>query len=108
MSISTPGAVEVVLYRAKPGVPDQQVVDASDALQADLEGFAGYIRRRLMKTADGLWVDTVDWRSLEQAEAAAATIMQRPSAARFMALVEESSVQMMHPRPVRVYGPPAP
>ena len=70
-------------------------------------GFPGYIRRRLMKTADGLWVDAVDWRSLEQAEAAAA-IMQRPSAARFMALVEKATVQMMHPLPVHVYGPAAP
>ena len=92
MSITNPGAVEIVLYRPRPGVTDQQVVEASDALQTDLEGFPGYIRRRLMKTADGLWVDTVDWRSLEQAEAAAAAIMQQLSAARFMALVEESSV----------------
>jgi hypothetical protein len=99
------GAVEVVLYRAKPGVADQQVIEASEALQADLDGFAGYIRRRLMKTTDGLWVDTVDWRSLAEAEAAAAAIMERPSAGQFMALVEESTIQMLHPLPVRTYGP---
>jgi hypothetical protein len=104
MSSPTPGTVEVVLYRSRPGVTDQQLVEASDALQTDLEAFPGYIRRRLMKTGDGLWVDTVDWRSLKQAEAAAAAIMERPSAARFMALVEESTIQMLHPLPVRVYG----
>ena len=107
MSTPTLGAVEVVLYRSRPDVTDQQIVEASDTLQSDLEGFPGYIRRRLMKTGDGLWVDTVDWRSLEQAEAAAAAILERPSAARFMELVEESSVQMLHPLPVRVYGPVA-
>jgi hypothetical protein len=106
-STPAPGAVEIVLYRSKPGVTDEQVLAASDALQADVAGFAGYIGRRLMKTADGLWVDALDWGSLEQAEAAAAAIMERPSAARFMALVEESTIQMLHPLPVRVYGPAA-
>jgi hypothetical protein len=102
------GAVEVVLYRARPGVPDQQVIEASEALQADLEGFAGYIRRRLMKTTDdGVSVDTVDWRSLAEAEAAATAIMERPSAGQFMALVEESTIQTLHPLPVRTYGPAA-
>ena len=105
MNTPTPGAVEVVLYRARPDIADQQILEASDALQADLEGFPGYLRRRLMKTSDGLWVDTVDWESLAQAEAAAAAIMERPSAAGFMALVEESTIQMLHPLPVRVYGP---
>ena len=64
MSTPTPGAVEVVLYRSRPGIPDQQLIEASDALQIDLEGFPGYICRRLMKTGDGQWVDTVDWESL--------------------------------------------
>jgi hypothetical protein len=106
VSVPVPGAVEVVLYRARAGVADQQVVEASDALQSDLEGLPGYLRRRLMKSADGQWVDAVDWRSLAEAEAAAAVIMARPSAARFMGLVEESTIQMLHPLPVRVYGPP--
>jgi hypothetical protein len=105
VSTPTPGAVEVVLYRPRPGVTDEHILEASDALQADVERFPGYIRRRLMKTGDGLWVDTVDWRSLEQAEAAAAAISERPSAARFMGLVEESTIQMLHPLPIRVYGP---
>jgi hypothetical protein len=101
-----PGAVEVVLYRSKPGVADEEVVAASEALQSDLETYPGYLRRRLMKTTDGLWVDTVDWRSLSEALAAAAAIMARPSAAGFMALVDEPSVQMLHPLPVRAYGAP--
>jgi hypothetical protein len=50
MSTPTPGAVEIVLYRSRPGVTDQQLVEASEALQTDLEAFPGYIRRRLMKT----------------------------------------------------------
>jgi hypothetical protein len=37
VSVPVPGAVEVVLYRARPGVADEQAVEASDALRSDLE-----------------------------------------------------------------------
>ena len=33
MSTSIPGAVEVVLYRSRPGVADEQLIEASDALR---------------------------------------------------------------------------
>ena len=104
MRNTTPGAVEVVLYRTRPDISETQIIDASDALQMDLEDCPGYLSRRLLRTQDGLWVDMVEWLSLQQAEAAAAAIMERPSAAHFMALVEESSIQMLHPLPVKIYG----
>lgn len=97
------GMVEVVLFRARAGVSDDQIRAATDALQRDVEGFPGYISRRLVKSEDGQWLDIVDWTGLDEALRAAEAIMARPSAEGFGELVEPESVKMLHLAPVRVY-----
>jgi hypothetical protein len=98
------GIVEVVHFKAKPGVSDAQIRDAADALQRDVEHFPGYLRRRLLKSADGQWLDIVDWTGLDEALHAAEAIMARPSAQGFMELVEPESMTMLHLASVQVYG----
>ncbi len=97
------GMVEVVLFRGRAGVSDDQIRAAADALQRDVEGFPGYISRRLIKSEDGQWLDIVDWTGLDEALRAAEAIMARPSAASFGAVVEPASIKMLHLAPVRVY-----
>ena len=96
--------VEVVMFRAKSGAGDAQILEVADALQRDLEGFDGYISRRLLKSEDGQWIDIVDWTSLDEAQQASEAIMQRPSAERFMAAVDPESITMFHLAPLRVYA----
>ena len=98
------GVVEVVLFKAKPGVNDAEIGAVADALQRDVEGFPGYISRRLVKSEDGQWLDIVDWTGLDEAQRAAEAIMARPSAERIGELVEPESIQVLHLAPVRVYG----
>jgi hypothetical protein len=102
-SIQAAQALEVVHFRAKDGVSDEQIVAVADGLQRDLDGAPRYLRRRLFKGDDGRWVDLVEWADLAQALAAAEAIGQRPSAHRFMALVDMDGVEMLHLRPVRAY-----
>ena len=103
------GVVEVVLVRARPGVTDEQILEASDALQQELARFQGYISRRVLKSEDGQWLDIVDWTSLDDALRAAEAIMQRPIADEYLSLVETESLRMLHLTPRRVYaaGPTA-
>ena len=98
------GIVEVVQFKAKPGVSDAQICAAADALQRDVEHFPGYMHRRLLKSEDGQWLDMVDWTGLDEALRAAEAIMARPSAQDFMELVEPESITMLHLAPVQVYG----
>ena len=98
------GIVEVVQFKAKPGVSDAQIRAAADALQRDVDGLPGYMRRRLLKSADGQWIDIVDWTGLDEALQAAEAIMARPSAQGFIDLVEPESIIMLHLAPVQVYG----
>ena len=96
---------EIVLFKLKDGVLDAQILEASDALQRDLEGMAGYLSRRLLKTDDGQWIDLVEWESLDAAHHASEAIMPRPSAQRFMDLVDMPSVTVLLARPATAYAP---
>jgi hypothetical protein len=96
--------LELVLFRALPGVADSQVLAAADALQRDVEGLPGYLSRRLLKAGDGTWVDTVRWTSLDAALAAAGAIEAKPSAHAFMQIVDPQSIQMLHAQLVQEYA----
>ena len=96
--------VEVVQFKAKPGVSDAQIRAAADALQRDVEQFPGCLHRRLLKSEDGQWLDIVDWTGLDEALHAAEAIMARPSAQGFMELAEPDSITMLHLASVQVYG----
>jgi hypothetical protein len=96
MTSSAAATIEVVFYTAKPGVSDEQILAVSAALQRDVAQCPGYTARRLLKNEDGQWLDIVDWRSRDEALAAADVIMERPAAQEFMALVEPDSIRMMH------------
>ena len=96
--------LEIVLWCARDGATEAQVLAAADALQRDVAAFPGYLRRRVLRAEDGQWADLVEWTSLEEARAAAEAVMARPSAGAFMALVDEASVRMLHATPRRAYG----
>jgi hypothetical protein len=96
--------VEVVMFRARPGVDDARILEAADALQREVEDLPGYLGRRLLKDDDGQWLDVVDWSGLDEALQASEAITQRPIAQAFDALVDGESMRVLHLAPVRVYG----
>ena len=96
---------EIVLFKLKDGISDAQILEASDALQRDVQGMDGYLARRLLKTGDGQWIDVVEWESLDAAHRAAEVVMPRPSALRFMDLVDMPSVTVLLARPATAYAP---
>ena len=98
--------LEIVTFKAKPGVADDRVLAAADALQRDVERLEGYLGRRLLKAEDGTWVDTVRWTSVDAAHAAFKLIESKPSAAAFMELTEAESIRMLHAQPVKDYTGP--
>jgi len=97
------GAVEIVMYRVRPGVGDDQIIALSDIMQTDVERFPGYIGRRLLKSEDGLWLDIVDWASMEEALNAATQFSTFPAAQQFGELADVENVAMYHLAPVREY-----
>lgn len=96
--------LEVVLFRTKAGVSDEQVLQGSAQIQPWLEKAAGYLNRQLSKNADGQWVDLVQWRTLAEAHQAAEQLMAEPSAAAFMAMIDPESITMLHVQQQQTFG----
>ena len=81
--------VEVVTFRLVAGA------DAA-VTEVPLRGQPGFLRRRLVQSADGTWTDWVEWRDMPSAQAAAEAMMAAPAFGPFMALIDPDSVVMRH------------
>lgn len=96
--------VEVVLFKSKANVSEDAILTAVHATQNALKQFQGYIRRETLKDGEGQWVDVVYWRSLDDAQKAAETFNNDPSAAALMEVVEVTSINMMHLEQAAVFN----
>lgn len=85
---------EVVLFRARPGVAVETVVEAAEGSRAALAGLDGYIDRSFGVSADGLFGDIVRWHDMASAEAAAAPAL--PGFGRFTQVIDGPGVRLYH------------
>ena len=63
----------------------------------------GFIRRELFTDAEGRWMDTVHWHSLDDAHRAAEVFLSLSYAQNLMALIDETSMTMPHLESMRAY-----
>jgi hypothetical protein len=95
--------LEVVLFKLKPGTDEADFLAASEAVMPDLRTMRGFIRRELFEDADGQWMDTAHWHSLDDAHRAAEVFLSLLCAQTLMALIDETSMTMLHLEPMRAY-----
>lgn len=89
-------AIECALFRSAPGVPDEQLLAASAAVQDWLSRQPGYRSRLLARSAEGEWLDLVTWDSLGDAERAAAAVETCPGFGPLMQAMDPATVQLKH------------
>jgi hypothetical protein len=95
--------LEVVLFKLKPNVEETAFLEASEAIMPDLRAMQGFIHRELHKDAESRWMDTVQWQSLDEAQRAAQVLIGLPCAQALFAMLDGSSVTILHLEPVRTY-----
>jgi hypothetical protein len=92
--------VEIVLMRAKPDVSEAEMLAASAAAAPDMDALPGLLKRELLLSDDGLWVDVVHWDRMENAQNALKLVEDKPLIQQLFSLIDEATVQMYHLRPV--------
>ena len=76
---ATSGLIEWAPFRLKPDVDQATLMAASEALQRDfLAKQPGFVRRELLRAADGQWVDLVYWESAAAAEQVMQAVAESP------------------------------
>jgi hypothetical protein len=81
--------LEYAQFALKPGVSDDQLQAAAEALN---EGFLkqqpGYLRRELVKLEGRSYADLIWWRSHDEASAAMERAMKSPACATYFGIME--------------------
>ena len=88
--------METVLFKLKDGVTTDAFLKAAAASVTYVESCSGFISRRLSGAAGTQWVETIEWASLADAEAASAGLAAAEGIGDFLAAVDETSVAMHH------------
>lgn len=103
------GVVEWAPFRVKPGVDDNTLLAASEALQRDfLAHQPGFVRRELLRGAEGQWVDLVYWRDEDSAMAVMPAIANSAACQTYFHLMEgadaaDPGAGVLHLHRVRSY-----
>ena len=101
--------VEWAPFRVKPGVDDTVLLEASEALQRDfLAHQPGFIKRELLRGAEGQWVDLVYWRDEASAMAVIPAIADSAACQAYFHLMEgmdsaDPAAGVLHLQRVRSY-----
>lgn len=96
--------IEVVQFKAKSGVSDDEVLAASqEGHNSFLAKQKGYVSRELAKSSEGEWVDIVHWETMEDAEADEKAFMEHPSTKKFVEMIDLSSMKMVRWEVIKKY-----
>jgi len=83
--------IEFAPFTLADGVDNASLWAASDTLQAEfLSQQPGFVKRDLLKSADGKWVDVIYWESMESVEQAMQNAPGNPAALKYFQLMSSS------------------
>lgn len=88
--------IETVSFKLAEGVSDEDFVKTTEAVGDYLQTCDGFSQRRLSKSADGRWLEHVEWENLEKAEAASKSFMEQETIMPYMQSIDPESVEMQH------------
>lgn len=104
----TDQVIEWAPFRLKPGVDEATLLEASERLQTEyLDRQAGFVRRELVRRADGEYVDVVWWQSLDAAQKAMEHIAESSTCSAYFAVMGANDTSagdgVLHFHSVRTY-----
>jgi len=95
--------LELVVFTLKEGTTREEFLATEAAASQWMQQQPGFISHELSHAADGdRWIEIAWWKSLEDAEAAAAAAMSSESCAPMFGLIDMESVLMLHGEPAIV------
>lgn len=86
--------VELVKWKAKPAVSNEEMVSTVDGILSDLKTLPGFISQTLYIDDEGYWVDLYQWETREQGVASNDLMAPRRSFQALMELIDPTSVSI--------------
>jgi hypothetical protein len=88
--------IETVTFKLNEGVSREQFADTAKALNDFVTSRPGFIARRLSCSADGEWIEHIEWADMDAAKGAAAAIGSVESNRPFLSAIDGSTVKIHH------------
>lgn len=102
-------AYEIPMYRFRKGVPHEDAKRMVEAFNDFLKTAPGFKERRTYHDRDrDVWIDVVEWNSMEEALKGMEDFGKSPLCAKFLELVDPELNAMHHGDLVQVFTAPAP
>jgi hypothetical protein len=92
----TKHTIETVTFKLNKGVSREAFVEAAQAISVFASNRDGFISRRLSCNDDGLWIEHIEWETLDAAKSAAAEIGNDPTLGSCMQMIDGPSVELNH------------
>jgi hypothetical protein len=88
--------LELVVFKLRDAATREQFLGTVDAVSEWARQQPGFLSRELYDAEGDGWIDVVWWRTMEDANAAAAVALSSASCAPMFALIDQESTQMIH------------
>lgn len=92
----TKHTIETVTFKLKDGVTREAFAMSAQAITDFARKQEGFVSRRLSCSDDGLWIEHIEWETLEAAQAAATQIGKQPTLESCMKAIDGPSVVLHH------------
>lgn len=97
--------LEYVTVALNPSVSQENFIELAKKVDTTfLSKQPGYRRHTSWWTKDGLWVDLVEWDSLQEAEAASKSAMENETAAAWFSMMDPQSITQEHRTEAATYN----
>ena len=83
---------EVVTFKLVAETSIAEFKLSAISVEKELQKIPGYLRRSLLQSDTGEWIDIVSWNQLNTAKAAAMSLQENPTAQQFFSHIDPNSV----------------
>ncbi|NOZ54363.1 MAG: hypothetical protein GXP08_14735 [Gammaproteobacteria bacterium] len=89
---------EIVKWKSKPGVTDDEMITAINAMAADLKNLSGFLHQTLYKSLDGEWLDIYYWANEKNAHDSNHSMANKESFKNLIELIapDTVSIEVIH------------
>ena len=91
---NTTNVLEILTWKSKPGVSDEEMIKAVDSMVTDLKKLNGFWNQTLYKEEDGTWIDVYYWHTEKDAHASNEAMADKESLQKLMSIIETNTVTM--------------
>lgn len=86
--------LEIVKWKAKPGITDSQMTETVNAMVSDLKKLDGFINQTLYKDDEAYWLDVYYWNTSENAHLSNERMAEKESLKSLLQIIELDTVTM--------------